>query len=98
MGRGFESYSRHHPRFPQLRFHLSLDCPPLCVLYDEMKKAPYSVRRDEGLEKAINALRRLSDPIPSVSDVIRDAVMEKYDRAVAPNGHGQRGKKERNGR
>ena len=60
---------------------------PNACMYDSMtKQAPYSVRRDDTLEKAIDALRRCADPIPTVSDVIRKAVMEKYERDVKPNG------------
>ena len=43
---------------------------------------PISVRPDLQLAKAIAALRRHADPIPSISDVIRQAVMEKYERDV----------------
>ena len=50
------------------------------------KEAPYSVRRDGMLEQAIDDLRRHADPIPTISDVIRRAVMEKHERDVKPNG------------
>ena len=49
-------------------------------------KSPFSIRRDDTLEKAIEALRRCVEPIPTISDVVRQAVMEKYGRDVKPNG------------
>ena len=49
-------------------------------------KSPFSIRRDDTLEKAIEALRRHVEPIPTISDVVRKAVMEKYERDVKPNG------------
>ena len=49
-----------------------------------MMPKPISVRADDELTHAIAALRRRADPIPTVSDVIRQAVMEKFVRDVRP--------------
>ena len=53
---------------------------------------PTSVRLDGGTKDAIAALRRKADPIPTVSDVIRRAVMELYEREAKPNGKHRNGK------
>lgn len=58
--------------------------------------AQVNVRLSEPEKQALSKLRRLREPIPSASDVMREALMEKFQREVKPNGHGGRaGKKER---
>lgn len=56
----------------------------------------FLVRSDAEIEKAIDAIRQRTTPVPSKAAVVRSAIMEKYERLVKPNGHGGRaGKKEK---
>lgn len=59
-----------------------------------MTEKPISIHIDAELRLAIEAIRKLGTPIPSVSDVMRKAVMEKYARDVKANG----ASKHRNGK
>jgi hypothetical protein len=41
-----------------------------------------NLRVDDEVREAIEDLRRLRNPIPSVGDVVREAVLEKHRREV----------------
>lgn len=83
--------------YPQRRSILQLTAPPHVHSTLGMIKHTerMSLRTDPDFKRAIATLRKLADPIPSASDVVRQAVMEKLERDAKPNG--QRPKKEKNG-
>lgn len=51
-----------------------------------MRKERFSqqvnVRLDDELKRKLTALRRMHEPIPPASDIMREALLEKYERDV----------------